>query len=86
MQPAKTYRCYLSCGPPTSQWIPPGKAKVFCAVVLVVFSRLVVGWSIDNLATPRLVTPALDMAIGNRQPNPGTAIHWDHGTQFTSRA
>ena len=48
--------------------------------------RRVVGWSIDNTATSRLVTSALGMAIGNRQPDPGTVIHSDQGTQFTSWA
>ena len=55
-------------------------------MVLDVFSRRVVGWSIDNSATSGLVTSALGMAIGNRQPDPGTVIHSDQGTQFTSWA
>ena len=62
------------------------EGKVYCAVVLDVFSRRVVGWSIDNSATSRLVTSALGMAIGNRQPDPGTVIHSDQGTQFASWA
>ena len=49
-------------GPTPTQSIPPGKRKVYCAVVLDVFSRRVVGWSIDNSATSRLVTPPLDRA------------------------
>ena len=56
--------------------------------MLDVFSRRVVGWSIDNSATSGLVTSALGMAIGNRLPDPGTVIHSDQGTQggFTSWA
>ena len=54
---------------------------MYCAVVLDVFSRRVVGWSIDNSATSGLVTSALGMAISNRQPDPGTVIHSDQGTQ-----
>jgi transposase InsO family protein len=53
-----------------------------------VFSRRVVGWSIDsNQATP-LVTNALGMAIANRERDDATptVIHSDHGTQFTSWA
>ncbi len=65
---------------------PTREGKVYCAVVLDVFSRRVVGWSIDNTATSGLVTSALGMAIGNRQPHPGTVIHSDQGTQFTSWA
>jgi putative transposase len=62
------------------------EGKLYCAVVLDVFSRRVVGWSIDGSPTSSLVTSALGMAIGNRQPANGTVIHSDQGTQFTSWA
>ena len=65
---------------------PTREGKVYCAVVLDVFSRRVVGWSIDQSATAGLVTSALGMAIGNRQPDPETVIHSDQGTPFTSWA
>ena len=61
------------------------EGKVYCSVVLDVFSRRVVGWSIDSAPTAALVTNALGMAISNRSPD-GTLIHSDHGTQFTSWA
>ncbi len=61
------------------------EGKVYCSVVLDVFSRRVVGWSIDSVPTAALVTNALGMAIQNRDPD-GTLIHSDHGTQFTSWA
>ena len=64
---------------------PTREGKVYCAVVLDVFSRLVVGWSIDSVATAALVTNALGMAIEGRGPE-GTVIHSDQGTQFTSWA
>ena len=62
---------------------PTREGKVYCAVVLDVFSRRVVGWSIDQSATGGLVTSALGMAIGNRQPDsrdgdplrPGHPLH-----------
>ena len=59
---------------------------MYCAVVLDVFSRRVVGWSIDSNQTAALVTNALGMAIAQRNPLDGTVIHSDHGTQFTSWA
>jgi putative transposase len=61
------------------------EGKVYCSVVLDVFSRRVVGWSIDSAPTASLVTNALGMAISNRNPD-GTLIHSDHGTQFASWA
>jgi putative transposase len=64
---------------------PTREGRIYCAVVLDVFSRRVVGWSIDSSATAALVTNALGMAISNRDPD-GTIIHSDQGTQFTSWA
>ena len=65
---------------------PTREGKVYCAVVLDVFSRRVVGWSIDSSPTTSLVTNALGMAIDQRDPSPETVIHSDQGTQFTSWA
>jgi putative transposase len=49
-----------------------------------VFSRRVVGWSIDSSQTATLVTNALGMALESRNPDRDTIIHSDHGVQFTS--
>jgi transposase InsO family protein len=67
---------------------PTREGKVYCAVVLDVHSRRVVGWSIDATQTAALATNALSMAIANRSPHPdaGIVIHSDHGVQFTSWA
>src|SRR5438132_5443501 len=65
---------------------PTREGKVYCAVVLDVFSRRVVGWSIDSTQNAALVTNALGMAIAQRNPLGGTVIHSDQGTQFTSWA
>jgi hypothetical protein len=61
---------------------PTREGKVYCAVVLDVCSRRVVGWAIDSSPTAALTTNALGMAIDNREPRPGTVIHSDHGVQF----
>ena len=58
---------------------PTREGKVYCAVVFDVFSRRVVGWSIDATASAALVTNALGMAIEQRGPD-GTVIHSDQGT------
>jgi hypothetical protein len=52
-----------------------------------VFSRRVVGWSIDASPTSALVTNALSMAIENRAPRPGGGliVHSDQGPQAGSR-
>jgi transposase InsO family protein/transposase-like protein len=62
------------------------EGKIYCCVVLDVWSRRVVGWSIDSAPTAALATNALGMAISNRRPAGGGIIHSDHGVQFTSWA
>ncbi|WP_165964505.1 DDE-type integrase/transposase/recombinase [Actinomadura sp. KC216] len=62
---------------------PTRKGKVYCCVVLDVYARRVVGWSIDSTQTAAPATNALGMAIQNRQPPPGTLPHSDHVVQYT---
>src|SRR5262249_5777581 len=66
---------------------PTREGKLYCCVVLDVFSRRVVGWSIDSSPETALVTNALGMALSNRTPvGAATIFHSDQGTQFTSWA
>ncbi|WP_425569040.1 DDE-type integrase/transposase/recombinase [Pseudonocardia xishanensis] len=60
---------------------PTREGEVYCAVVLDVYSRRVVGWSIDASPTAALVTNALGMAIESRDPPAGAVIHSDRGMQ-----
>lgn len=68
-----------------------GEGKLYCAAVIDAYSRLVVGWSIAEHMRTELVTDALGMAIIRRRPDnasngPGTILHSDHGSQYTSWA
>jgi putative transposase len=64
-----------------------GEGWVYCAIVLDVFARRVVGWSIADHLRSELVIDALDMARWRRRPPAGqTIVHSDHGTQYTSWA
>jgi putative transposase len=70
---------------------PTEEGKVYCAAVMDVYSRLIVGWSIDDNMRKELVIDALGMAIIRRRPQdqPGdarTIAHSDHGSQYTSWA
>jgi putative transposase len=65
---------------------PTREGKVFCAIVLDAFSRMVVGWAIDSTQTTKLVLNALGMATQRRQHRDGLVIHSDRGVQFTSWA
>lgn len=66
---------------------PTGTGKVYCAVVIDAWSRMVVGHSIADHLRAELVVDALDMARWRRRPPPGQTVHHsDHGTQYTSWA
>jgi putative transposase len=66
---------------------PTDEGKVYVAVVLDAFSRMVIGWSIADHMRQELVVDALQMAIWRRRPIPGgTIAHSDHGSTYTSWA
>lgn len=56
----------------------------FCylAVVLDVWSRRVVGWSLAKDMTARLTMDALRTALSERRPQPGWIHHSDRGVQY----
>jgi transposase InsO family protein len=45
---------------------------------------MVVGWSLGDRITRRLVMDALRMGIGRRRPEPGLVHHSDRGSQYAS--
>lgn len=57
---------------------------VYCCAVLDAFSRKVVGWSIADHIRTELVVDALEMARWQRRPQPGTVLHSDRGSVYTS--
>lgn len=63
---------------------PTNTGKVYCAAVMDVFSRQIVGWSIADHIRAELVVDALQMATWKRRPEPGTIVHADRGAQYTS--
>jgi len=66
-------------------YIPTWTGFLFLAVVLDVFSRRVVGWSMANDLRTQLVLDALEMALSHRRPQ-GVIHHSDQGSQYTSIA
>ncbi|MCP1167329.1 IS3 family transposase [Limimaricola litoreus] len=56
----------------------------YLAVVIDLFSRRVVGWSMQSRQTTDVVLQALLMAIWRRKPKAKVLIHSDQGSQFTS--
>lgn len=56
---------------------------LYLAVVVDLFSRQVVGWSMQSRIHADLVLKALLMAVWRRKPKPGLVIHSDQGSQYT---
>jgi transposase InsO family protein len=63
-------------------YLPTGEGWLYLAVVLDLCSRAVVGWSMANHMRAELVTQALSMALGQRQPAAGFIMHTDRGSQY----
>jgi putative transposase len=63
---------------------PTGQGKVYCAAVIDIYSRLIVGWSIADHIRAELVVDALQMATWRRRPSPGGIVHSDRGSVYTS--
>ena len=56
---------------------------LYLAVVLDLFSRQVVGWSMQPRIDGELVLNALLMAVWRRRPSNEVLVHSDQGSQFT---
>lgn len=59
---------------------------LYLAVVLDLFNREVIGWSLKPRMTTDLITDALTMAWFRRRPAPGVLHHSDRGSQYASKA
>jgi putative transposase len=68
----------------TSIWTAEG--WLFLAVVLDLFSRIVVGWSMAAIQDANLVVQALQMARARRHPQAGLLHHSDRGSTYTSES
>ena len=59
---------------------------MYLAVVIDLFSRRVVGWSMATHMRAQLALDALGMALGSRVPEPNMVHHSDRGSQYASHA
>lgn len=57
---------------------------LYLAVVVDLFSRRVIGWSMQSRITKDLVLDALLMAVWRRDPDQQVLVHSDQGSQYTS--
>ncbi len=58
---------------------------LYLAVVMDLYSRAIVGWSMNRQMTQQLVCDALTMALFRRNFPPATIIHSDRGSQYCSQ-
>lgn len=65
-------------------YIKTTEGFAYLAVVIDLYSRRVVGWSMQSRQTTDLVLQALLMAVWRRKPAGKVLIHSDQGSQFTS--
>jgi putative transposase len=75
---------------PNTKWVtditavPTADGWLYLAVVLDLFSRMVVGWAMASSENEQLVTLALQMALARRHPQEGLLHHSDRGSEYTS--
>lgn len=76
---------------PNQKWVADftyiwtGEGWLYVAVVLDLFSRMIVGWSMQNRMPAELVADALVMAIWRRRPKDTALLHHsDQGSQYSS--
>jgi putative transposase len=75
---------------PESKWvtditeISTLEGKVFLYVVLDLYSKLVIGWSMHHRQDRHMVIRAVEMAVWQRQGGWSVILHSDRGSQFIS--
>ena len=80
----------FSAEEPNTKWVTDTKAIetaegwLYLAVILDLYSRMVVGWAMAATEDSELVELALRMALVNRRPPAGLLHHSDRGSEFTS--
>ena len=67
-------------------YVPTSEGYLFLGIVMDMFSRKIVGWSMRDNLEAELVVDALAMAVTRRRPPAGLVHHSDRGSQYTSLA
>lgn len=65
-------------------YVPTAECWLYLATVIDLFSRRIVGWSMNKNMKADLVNNALLMAIWQRKPTKGLIWHTDRGSQYCS--
>jgi transposase InsO family protein len=67
-------------------YLPVLGGFLYLVVILDLFSRKVVGWSLADRLDAELSGEALRRAVARRQPLPGLVFHSDRGSEFAAQA
>lgn len=70
------------CGDIT--YIHTNEGWLFLATVIDLYSRKIIGWSMNNRMKKSLVVDAMKMALGHRKAENGLIFHSDRGSQYCS--
>jgi len=65
-------------------YIHTGEGWLYLSTVIDLYSRKIVGWSMDDTMKVSLINDALNMAISHRNPEKGLLWHTDRGSQYAS--
>jgi putative transposase len=76
-EPGKAYSADIT-------YIPTGEGWLYLAVVLDLYDRSIVGWSMKDRIKTDIVSDALRMAWFRRRPQEGAVHHSDRGSQYAS--
>lgn len=76
------YPDQLWCSDITYLWTKEG--WLYLAVILDVYSRRIIGWSMSKRITEDLVITALNRVLSYRTPTSNTIFHSDQGRQYAS--
>ena len=63
-------------------YVPTEEGWLYLAAVIDLYSRKVIGWSMDSRMKTELVNNALLMAIWQRKPQKDLVWHTDRGSQY----
>jgi transposase InsO family protein len=67
-------------------YLPTTQGWLYLCVVIDLFDRMVVGWSMRADMTADIVVKAFLMAVMRRRPKPGLLFHSDRGVQYCAKA
>ena len=80
----------FSATAPNTKWVSDttyvwtAEGWLYVAIILDLFSRLVVGWAMGESNDEELVRSALEMALANRAPPAEMLLHSDQGSPYTA--